>query len=825
MVSLSLSSFQISPMFKSLDRRSTFEDLSDDILMDIFDLLNPPIYIYHSFYNLNARLNRILRDARLLMSLDLSRMFNPANFAFHCQIMLPNMFKQLISFRLSNRIQLYEQIRIFLQHFHFSQFESLRQLSLVQITFEQLKTSLSDILSLKKLIQLEIDAFDGSGVSSDELQRIANTLISRSSSIKVKSKPIPSLCHRIDSFSVSASSIQSRIRHSRKPFAIAAAFEFGRVLFIGCSTIVVPLYKSSIFNGESRTNASSLFDRRISGSRWNDSTSTSLIDLLPSIEKILSRYQRSNVGRCQVVSLPSGPTSLLISSRPFGWRRLFQRRTMKWKSGKNFPSRPWQSGWAIEWKRRRSWANSSVRSAHRSVRHIRSGHNDGRCNRITNVDRIIGICLFTAERSTQIFSLLFSHLFPTSLFSRCIQKGSATFSSFIFQIWQSEKNMSSAPLGSIDGRILGNPSISFAFQRPPTRKDLSRLPIRISRLDSPHLQSWKGRTCRSLLLFLLHRIIAKKNQHSLFLFSRRWSWRTVLTCCSCSWSTGEDDWGWEVRDALLCFPFHPTSPLVLMAHTHLIGQPICARSSLFLLIVPMDGNENENENGRRCLYLSDAIEGNHCRRNVDSCSSAWFARWNSSADFQGIADGGCSVLSCRCSSTTEWPRPWFSLHSSPWSEWFLGNEIPLHRSVPNSWRSAVTPVCQDSPASSLPCPSHDCGIGFSQRDHRCWHLSSAVLHVTSTFQREISSLLFDRYRRWSSPLPVKRKLSSLSFPLLQMIWSSVPCANKSHIFVLTWNLSKISKKDSTRRHLLWFCPHVQNYSNWNSFNTSRNFLG
>lgn len=166
--------------------RSKFEDLSDDILMDIFDLLNPPIYIYHSFYNLNARLNRILRDSRLLISLDLTRMLSPANFAYHCQIMIPQMFQQLISLRLSNRIQLYEQIRIFLEHFNFSQFEFLRQLSLIQIRFEQLKKIFADILSLKKLRHLEIDTFDGSGVTLDELQFIANSLISRSSSIKVK---------------------------------------------------------------------------------------------------------------------------------------------------------------------------------------------------------------------------------------------------------------------------------------------------------------------------------------------------------------------------------------------------------------------------------------------------------------------------------------------------------------------------------------------------------------------------------------------------------------------------------------------------------------
>ena len=63
-------------------------------------------------------------------------------------------------------------------------------------------------------------------------------------------------------------------------------------------------------------------------------------------------------------------------------------------------------------------------------------------------------------------------------------------------------------------------------------------------------------------------------------------------------------------------------PPVLMVDTHLIGQPICARSSLSLLIVPVDGNENKN--GQRCVYLSDAMEENQCGRNVESWSSARF---------------------------------------------------------------------------------------------------------------------------------------------------------------------------------------------------------
>jgi len=170
---------------------SKLEDLSDDILMDIFDYLSPPVYIYHSFYNLNQRVNRIINDSRLLISLDLSHLVNPSNFAYHCQIMLPNMSKQLISLRLSNEQHLYEQIKVFLSNIRLGNYHTLRKLSLTQITFDQLRRMLADILSLINLTQLDIDMFDGAGITSNELNLIADTLISKSRSIKVKFKKKP----------------------------------------------------------------------------------------------------------------------------------------------------------------------------------------------------------------------------------------------------------------------------------------------------------------------------------------------------------------------------------------------------------------------------------------------------------------------------------------------------------------------------------------------------------------------------------------------------------------------------------------------------------
>jgi hypothetical protein len=45
---------------------------------------------------------------------------------------------------------------------------------------------IAEILSLNKLTRLDIDMFDGSGISPNELNTIANTLLSKSNSIKVR---------------------------------------------------------------------------------------------------------------------------------------------------------------------------------------------------------------------------------------------------------------------------------------------------------------------------------------------------------------------------------------------------------------------------------------------------------------------------------------------------------------------------------------------------------------------------------------------------------------------------------------------------------------
>jgi hypothetical protein len=165
---------------------SLLEDLSNEILMDIFDSLSLPVHIYYAFFNLNQRFNQILRDSRLLMSIDLSSASHPSHFAYHCQVMLPNMTRQLISLRLSNEQAFYEQMNIFLRYQRLACFHALRQLSLIQITFDQLRRILADILSLNRLVRLDIDMFDGSGVAPDELNLVVNTLLSKSSSIQVR---------------------------------------------------------------------------------------------------------------------------------------------------------------------------------------------------------------------------------------------------------------------------------------------------------------------------------------------------------------------------------------------------------------------------------------------------------------------------------------------------------------------------------------------------------------------------------------------------------------------------------------------------------------
>ena len=165
---------------------STLEDLSDEILMDIFDIISLPFDIYYGFFNLNQRFNRILSDSRLLMSLDFEESINPSKFQYHCQIMLPCMKNQLISLRLSNEQKFYEQIEIFLHYQRLNSFHALRQLSLIQIQFDQLTRIIPDILLLTKLNRLDIDMFDASGITTDDLSRLSNTLLSKLTTIQVR---------------------------------------------------------------------------------------------------------------------------------------------------------------------------------------------------------------------------------------------------------------------------------------------------------------------------------------------------------------------------------------------------------------------------------------------------------------------------------------------------------------------------------------------------------------------------------------------------------------------------------------------------------------
>lgn len=169
-----------------MSKRLTFEDLSDEILMEIFDSFSLPIEIYSSFFNLNQRLNKIVRDSRLLMSVDLTSRKNPFEFVYHCQVMFPQMKSQLISLRLANEKTLFSPMEFFLRFQRFNSFENLRQLSLIKIDFDQLRRTFVEIISLNKLKRLDIEMFDSSGVTPTELDVIANLFFSKSKSIRVR---------------------------------------------------------------------------------------------------------------------------------------------------------------------------------------------------------------------------------------------------------------------------------------------------------------------------------------------------------------------------------------------------------------------------------------------------------------------------------------------------------------------------------------------------------------------------------------------------------------------------------------------------------------
>ena len=59
-------------------------------------------------------------------------------------------------------------------------------------TFDQLRRMLAEILSLNKLVRLDIDMFNGSGINSNELNLIANILLGKFNSIEVRN-----VCFRV----------------------------------------------------------------------------------------------------------------------------------------------------------------------------------------------------------------------------------------------------------------------------------------------------------------------------------------------------------------------------------------------------------------------------------------------------------------------------------------------------------------------------------------------------------------------------------------------------------------------------------------------------
>ncbi|CAF0976387.1 unnamed protein product [Didymodactylos carnosus] len=129
---------------------SKFENLANETIMDIFEYLDA-VNLYPSFYNLNYRLNAILNDKRLYISVDFSSKVNDKQFHFTCENIIPQIDDRIISCIIAHDYRIYALITLFGT---FATFRSLRILTLIDITK---KDNLEIILpNLHYLITLNI---------------------------------------------------------------------------------------------------------------------------------------------------------------------------------------------------------------------------------------------------------------------------------------------------------------------------------------------------------------------------------------------------------------------------------------------------------------------------------------------------------------------------------------------------------------------------------------------------------------------------------------------------------------------------------------------
>lgn len=147
-------------MKKDFARMINFDDLPNEIYRDIFDYLYS-FDIIHSFYGLNRRLNCMIDNLFMRISL---KNFKRNQYKFVLKQILPCRIEQIIAIELGQKTcfsSIFDseyRIDLFFQIYHLKQFSNLRLLSLISPNLKQLEfvfSILSSLPSLRSLYLLE----------------------------------------------------------------------------------------------------------------------------------------------------------------------------------------------------------------------------------------------------------------------------------------------------------------------------------------------------------------------------------------------------------------------------------------------------------------------------------------------------------------------------------------------------------------------------------------------------------------------------------------------------------------------------------------------
>lgn len=130
--------------------QTNFENLANEVLLEIFDHLQP-IDIIHAFSMLNTRLEILLLDHR--MHIDLSTNLSLTDFEEYCTNILINYSSCIYSIRLSN-VETCGEMRLFFQQF--SQLDSTFPNLNAMVFIEPNEKDCQMIMNLKHLTNIQL---------------------------------------------------------------------------------------------------------------------------------------------------------------------------------------------------------------------------------------------------------------------------------------------------------------------------------------------------------------------------------------------------------------------------------------------------------------------------------------------------------------------------------------------------------------------------------------------------------------------------------------------------------------------------------------------